>query len=128
MGAEPALSDAVLVVDDDASIRLLCRINLELDGWRVHEAETLAAARAIIRDVQLAVVLVDVHVGSENGGDLVRELRDHSPGLPVALLTGSTGTTEGDRVSADAVIPKPFSLEVLTTTVRRLATPIESSR
>lgn len=128
MGAEPAFGDGVLVVDDDASIRLLCRINLELDGWRVHEAETLAAARTIVRSEQLAVVLVDVHVGSENGGDLVRELKHDRPELPVALLTGSTGTTEGDRVSADAVIPKPFALEVLTATVRRLATPIESSR
>src|SRR5437870_3499361 len=35
----------VLVVDDDASIRFLCRVNLELDGWEVREAESVAQAR-----------------------------------------------------------------------------------
>jgi DNA-binding NtrC family response regulator len=36
----------VLVVDDDASLRLLCRVNLELDGFDVREAATLDEARA----------------------------------------------------------------------------------
>ena len=34
----------VLVVDDDASIRFLCRVNLELDGWVVRDAATLDGA------------------------------------------------------------------------------------
>ena len=40
---------AVLVVDDEPSIRLLCRINLELEGFDVLEAGTLAEARAARR-------------------------------------------------------------------------------
>ena len=34
----------MLVVDDDASIRLLCRVNLELEGYRVLEAKSIAEA------------------------------------------------------------------------------------
>ena len=36
----------VLVVDDERSLRLLCRVNLELEGHVVHEAGTLAEARS----------------------------------------------------------------------------------
>jgi DNA-binding response OmpR family regulator len=111
----------VLVVDDDPSIRLLCRVNLELDGCRVLEAEGLEKARELLSLSPVDVVLLDVHVGRDDGRDLLRELRETSPDTPVALLTGSSdqGTVEPER--ADATIPKPFRLEQLTATVRDLA-------
>jgi DNA-binding response OmpR family regulator len=111
-------SRTVLVVDDDGSIRLLCRLNLELDGSRVLEAASVAQAREHLAAEHVDVVLLDVHVGSENGVVFMHELRRTHPGVKVALLTGS------DRVEdtgSDAVIPKPFSLEQLTATVANLA-------
>ena len=111
----------VLVVDDDAAIRLLCRVNLELDGCTVLEAAGLDEAREVLEHAAVDVVLLDVHVGRDSGLDLLRELRDQRPGMPVALLTGSSeqGTVDADR--ADAVIPKPFRLETLVSTVKDLA-------
>jgi DNA-binding response OmpR family regulator len=111
----------VLVVDDDPSIRLLCRVNLELDGCTVLEAERLDEARELLNQAPVDVVLLDVHIGRDDGRDLLRELRETSPGTPVALLTGSSdrGTLEPER--ADAMIPKPFRLEQLVSTVRDLA-------
>ena len=114
-------SHTVLVVDDDASIRFLCRVNLELDGWTVREAATLADARAELSHGGVAVVLLDVHVGSGNGLEFLAEVRREHPGLPVAMLTGSTDSQEVDRAQADAVLAKPFRLEELTETVRGLA-------
>jgi DNA-binding response OmpR family regulator len=112
-------SHTVLVVDDDASIRMLCRLNLELDGWRVLEAATIQAARETVNAEQVDVVVLDVHVGSGNGVEFMHELRRDHPHLKIALLTGS------DRVGdagSDAVIPKPFTIEQLTSTVAGLAT------
>jgi DNA-binding response OmpR family regulator len=108
----------VLVVDDDASIRMLCRLNLELDGWSVLEAASLAQARAHLAETPVDVVLLDVHVGSDSGTDFLAELRRDRPELSVAMLTGSD-RLEG--VESDAVIPKPFTLEQLTSTVAKLA-------
>ena len=108
----------VLVVDDDASIRLLCRLNLELDGWNVREAPALAQARAQLADGAVAVVVLDVHIGSGNGIEFLRELRRDYSGIKVAMLTGSD-RLEG--VDSDAVIPKPFTIEQLTSTVAKLA-------
>jgi CheY-like chemotaxis protein len=95
----------VLVVDDDPAIRLLCRVNLELDGHIVTEAGTLD----------------DVHVGGGDGRDLLAELRTSKPELPVALLTGTADRSDLIREGADALIPKPFTLQQLRSTVDRLA-------
>ena len=108
----------VLVVDDDPSIRMLCRLNLELDGWSVREAATIREARERLDGVD--VVVLDMHLGSGSGVELLRELRHDRPGVKVAMLTGSDRL---DDVDSDAVIPKPFTLEQLTATVAKLAEP-----
>ena len=117
MGVEGS-NRTVLVVDDDASIRLLCRLNLELAGWRVLEAGTLREARAELAANDVDVVVLDVHVGSANGIEFMHELRRGHPQLKVALLTGSEQVADA---GSDAVIPKPFTIEQLTATVANLA-------
>ena len=106
----------MLVVDDDPSIRMLCRLNLELDGWSVREAATVRAARELLDGVD--VVVLDMHLGSGSGIELLQELRHERPDVKVAMLTGSD-RLEG--IESDAVIPKPFTLEQLTSTVASLA-------
>jgi DNA-binding response OmpR family regulator len=114
-------SNTVLVDDDDGGIRFLCRVNLELDGWTVREAATVAEARAAVAEAEVAVILLDVHLGSESSLDFLAELRADYPHLPVAMLTGSVGTPTLDGIHVDAVIAKPFRPEELTAKVRSLA-------
>jgi DNA-binding response OmpR family regulator len=112
----------VLIVDDDAAIRLLCRVNLELEGYRVLEAAYLDEARATLADEPVEVVLLDLHIGNERGVDLLRELRKDDAPVAVALLTGSPQERFPDEeAKADAVISKPFEIEQLGRTVRELA-------
>ena len=112
----------VLVVDDDEALRMLCRVNLEIEGYSVLEAETLPAARDLLAGEQVDVVLLDLHIGNEDGMELLRELRAASPTLPVALFTGTADPTDiGEDADADAVIRKPFALDDLGSTVARLA-------
>jgi DNA-binding response OmpR family regulator len=112
---------SVLVVDDEPSIRLLCKVNLELDGYRVLEADTLEEARRHLREGDVNVVLLDVHVGSEDGRRLIAEIRSEWPSVAVALFSGTSGYEAVATVGADAVIPKPFVLQDLVGTVARLA-------
>jgi DNA-binding NtrC family response regulator len=113
----------ILVVDDDSSIRLLCRINLELEGYQVLEAATLDQARAHLAADSVSVVLLDVHVGGDDGYDLLDELQTREPRVAVALLSGSA-TIDHRGAAADAVISKPFELDELSATVGQLAADV----
>jgi DNA-binding NtrC family response regulator len=118
----------VLVVDDEASIRLLCRINLELEGYRLLEAAGLDEARRILEAEPVDVVLVDIHLGHEDGRMLVGDVaRDNGVRTRVALLTGSVDLGVDERGGADAVIEKPFRLDQLIDTVGRLASELDST-
>lgn len=104
---------SVLVVDDAAAIRLLCRVNLELDGHRALEAASLDEARDALAQEEVSLVLLDVHVGPADGLDLLDEIRRDYPEVAVALLTGSTDVERARAHGPDAVLGKPFELEDL---------------
>jgi DNA-binding response OmpR family regulator len=111
----------VVVADDDASIRLLCRVNLELEGYRVLEATGLEEISRIADDEEVDLVLLDIHLGREDGIEVARALRERRPGMPIAFLSGSVDFGERSEAVSDAAIRKPFTLEELIGTVHRLA-------
>ena len=107
----------MLVVEDDASLRFLCRVNLELDGFRIEEAATLEAARAAFAAERPALVVLDLMLGTVEAGDLLDELR--ADGVPVVLLSGLVDVERfADRASA--VLAKPFDPASLTDAARSL--------
>lgn len=114
-GAKPV----VLVADDDRALRMLCRVNLELDGYEVREAATAAEVESSLADDRVAVLLLDVRLGNDDGEALAAALRGRYPRLPIAFFTGSvSGPIDEDVV--DGLVTKPFTLEQLADLVRRL--------
>jgi two-component system phosphate regulon response regulator PhoB len=114
---------AVVVADDDGAMRMLCRMNLELDGYRVLEADSGDELERLLAEVEkVALLILDIHLGDRDGVDIARSLRTTRPEIPIAFLTGSGlySLDEAEAV-ADATIRKPFTLEELTSTVSRLA-------
>ncbi len=107
----------VLVVDDEPSLRLLCRVNLELEGHRVVEAGTLATARELLAAEPIDVVLLDVHVGAENGIDLLDDIESLELPVRVVMLSGTSDVSPAVRARVAAVLGKPFALEQLTAAV-----------
>ena len=117
----------VLVVDDEPSIRLLLRVNLELDGHEVLEAGSLSAARESIARGGVDVVVLDLHLGGERSTDLVAECHSAEPTVPVLLVTGSVEMGTTSSIGADAVLPKPFEPVELLAVVRSLLEPREKA-
>jgi two-component system KDP operon response regulator KdpE len=113
----------VVVADDDEAMRLLCRVNLELEGFRVLEAESEAEIEELVRGEHVVLVLLDVHLGREDGIEIARTMRTQHPDVPLAFLTGSVHIGERTAAVSDGAISKPFSLEELIGTVHRLARP-----
>jgi DNA-binding response OmpR family regulator len=110
----------VLVVDDEPAIRLLCRVNLELDGYAVLEASTLSEAREHLAGAAVDAVLLDLHLGNHVSNELIAECAACRPPVPVALVTGSTDLRSAERAGADAVLTKPFAIDELSAVVGRL--------
>ena len=112
----------VVVADDDPTLRLLCRVNLELDGYRVLEAESGAElGRVLDAENHVSALLLDIHLGSDDGVSIARRLRETRPGLRIAFFSGSVDdVAEVSRGLADEFIAKPFSLDDLSAVVRRL--------
>ena len=107
----------VLVVDDEPSLRLLCRVNLELEGYRVLEAGTVAAARDFVAREHVDVVLLDVHVGSGSGLDVLDELEALDVPARVIMLSGTSEISAELRARVDGVLGKPFGLSDLSDAV-----------
>lgn len=116
---EGGANGVVLVVDDEPAIRLLCRVNLELEGYRVLEAPTLDEARRHLDSGDVGLVLLDMRIGMERGDALLDELQALS--IPVVVVTGSADVQEAEWAGrADAVLGKPFAIDQLLRAVRTL--------
>jgi two-component system, OmpR family, KDP operon response regulator KdpE len=121
MAVNSDMQATVLVVEDDESLRMLCRINLELENYRVLEAETIDRAAALVSAEPVDVVLLDLHLGERHGTELLPLLRAERPDAAVCLLSGTSEADPPDEEGVDGFIRKPFELDVLTETVARLA-------
>jgi DNA-binding NarL/FixJ family response regulator len=114
----------VLLVDDHASFRqpLAFMIGREPDMTVVAQAGSLAEARLLLSNVDVAVVDLDLPDGS--GVDLIRELRSVNPNGMVMVLTASAQRLIHARsveAGASAVLQKSSSISEIIDAVRRLS-------
>ncbi|HVL05366.1 MAG TPA: response regulator transcription factor [Acidimicrobiales bacterium] len=107
----PTTRPNVLVVDDDADVRMLLTMYLALDGFHAQEAEDAATALEAIRRQRPDMVLLDVMMPGRDGLDLLAELR-RAGDIPVIMVTARGEEADrvmGLRLGADDYIVKPFS-------------------
>jgi excisionase family DNA binding protein len=113
----------ILVVDDEANIRNLVRRILKPEGYRVFTAadgtEALAAAQRDMPDV----LILDLKMRGMTGVEVLRQLRQMQPDLPVIVLTGypeSQMIAETLRYPPVTLLLKPVENEVMLKTVRQI--------
>ena len=109
----------ILIVDDEARMRRFIRMNMELEGYQVVEAENGLRALDQIRQHTPDLVIMDVMMPEMDGFEALRLLRENST-VPVILLTVKSDEediTRGLNLGADDYITKPFSPRILTSRV-----------
>ncbi len=100
------LGHTVLVVDDEADMRFLLRVTLELAGYSVIEAAHGEAAMEQVSRLRPDAVVTDRMMPRCSGDELITRLRaaEKTASIPVVMVTG----TSGAQSAADAVLMKPF--------------------
>jgi len=115
----------ILVVDDSTTMRQMVSFTLADAGHEVTEAGDGAQALAEAKGRKFDLVITDVNMPGMNGLDLVKSLRaiDEFKFTPILVLTTESGAdvkAKGREVGATGWIVKPFSPEVLITTLRKV--------
>jgi CheY-like chemotaxis protein len=116
----------VLVVDDEAVIRQLIVINLELEGFEVHQAVDGLDALVKARELDPDVVTLDVMMPGLDGIATAHRLRADpaTRRARIVLISARTRPADvqrGEDAGADAYVTKPFDPDEVVETVRRLA-------
>ncbi|MBW3619951.1 MAG: response regulator [Actinobacteria bacterium] len=104
----------VLVVDDEPDVLLLCRVNLEFEGYDVIEASDGEQAMERVRDERPDVVLLDVMMPKMDGWQVLSALKADAElkDIPVVMLTAKVQDQDqirGWSSGAAEYITKPFS-------------------
>jgi DNA-binding response OmpR family regulator len=118
---EPPPQRVVLVVEDDASIALGLRINLEGEGYRVLLAEDGERGLEIARQDPPDLIVLDVMLPKMNGLEVLQALRREGRMMPIIILSARTGEMDkvtGLELGAEDYVAKPFSLAELLARVR----------
>jgi excisionase family DNA binding protein len=113
----------VLVVDDDARVREFMRINLELEGYSVREADGGEEALRAIEDQAPDLVLLDVVMPGVDGWQLLRQLEERHGSIPVIMFSGQVderSAAEAAQHGARAFVGKPFDPQDLLARAKQL--------
>jgi len=122
--------EKVLVIDDEAPIRLLCRVNLEAEGMHVTEAGDGATGLELARNDPPDVVLLDVMMPGLDGWRVAEELLsdERTNRIPIIFLTARAEFRDRARgldIGGVDYVTKPFNPLELATLVRALLSRID---
>lgn len=120
----------ILVVDDEPRMRRFVRMNLDLEGYEVLEADNGLIALEKVRDDMPDLVLLDVAMPEMDGFETLERIREVSA-VPVIMLT--VKNDEADRIKgldlgADDYVTKPFSPRELLSRIRAVLRRVEPAK
>ena len=119
MGAAPA---KILVIDDERSMRKFLSILLTREGYLVRVAEGGEKALTLLRKENFDLAITDIIMPGLDGLQLLKEMTQLDPSLPVIMITAYATTTtalEAMKIGASDYVTKPFKIEELKAIIAR---------
>ena len=111
----------VLVVEDDPSIAIGLRINLESEGYEVHIADDGERGLDLARTIEPDLMILDLMLPRRNGLEVLHDLRNEGRTFPIIILSAKSAEMDkvaGLELGAEDYVAKPFSLAELLARVR----------
>jgi excisionase family DNA binding protein len=108
----------VLLVDDDARVRELVRVTLEVEGYAVQEAGSAEEGMDAIAERKPDLILLDVMMPHVDGWEMLRRIQERygAGAIPVVMFSGKVDEavqTEAESRGARSFVGKPFDLRQL---------------
>ena len=106
----------ILIVEDDAQITKILKLNLKLSGYETDNTITVAEAWQKVSQDQYDLILLDIGLPDGSGLDLCQKIRDSGNDVPIVFLSALTDeatVVKGIKNGADDYLRKPFGLEEL---------------
>jgi CheY-like chemotaxis protein len=130
MDSELSEVTKVLVIDDEAPIRLLCRVNLEAEGMEVLEAADGPSGLDKARAERPDVILLDVMMPGLDGWRVAEQLLDDpaTTGIPIVFLTARAEAADkrmGQQLGGVGYVVKPFDPVTIGEFVERVIERVE---
>jgi DNA-binding NtrC family response regulator len=123
------MSEQILLVEDDSSVRTTIVTCLEMEGFGVDAVSTTRDALDHLAASGYPLVISDIYIDDGTGLDVLAEAKKRNPGCAVILMT-ARGTMEtvmaATRNGAFDYLAKPFALDTLIESVRRAINAQES--
>ncbi len=119
-----AAAGTVLVIDDEPVLQDVLGALLEGDGYDCHHAMTAADGLRVLQEEEVDVVLLDLMLPDRPGLEILPEIKNLDPHLPVVVITAYSSVEsaiEAMRGGAFHYVPKPFKNEEVLSLVRRAA-------
>ena len=115
----------VLIVDDDERLREYVRVNLEMEGYTVHEAGSAEEGMKVLDELRPDLVLLDVMMPKMDGWEMLQLMHErHGVGsIPVVMFSGKVDETAADEAAergAQGFIGKPFDPQELIVQTKQL--------
>lgn len=108
--------EQLLIIEDDKGLNQgLCKA-LKADNRQIFSCQDLKTAREQLLCGSVSLILLDINLPDGSGFDLLQEIKEKAPDIPVILLTANDtdmDIVDGLERGADDYITKPFSLSVL---------------
>ena len=115
----------VLIVDDDERLREYVRVNLEMEGYTVHEAGSGEEGMKVLDELRPDLVLLDVMMPKVDGWEMLQLMHErHGVGsIPVVMFSGKVDEAAADEAAergAQGFIGKPFDPQELIAQTKQL--------
>jgi CheY-like chemotaxis protein len=120
------MQQRLLVVDDDADMRLTLKLSLELAGYTVDVAANGREALEVQRMRPAGVLITDIFMPDADGFEAIDLFRREFPRTRIIVVSGGAQFTKRDYLpdaalmGVDATLQKPFEMEVLLETLKSL--------
>lgn len=116
------MTQRILVVDDEESIRFTFDAFLTDAGYRIDTAPSLKVALSMAGNTAYDAVFLDILLGRESGMEMLRFMRENNPNCPVVMVTGApeiATAAEAVRLGAFDYLTKPVHQDELLRIARR---------